>query len=770
MTKKKWSMTKRFIIILFLTLFTLSCSVTKRLQEGTYLLSSNELAVTFADSLEKKYKIDKGTIKEFIPTAQIPNTKFFGYNLSVRIYQMADSASNSWGNRVLRKLGQAPVLFDSSLNKKALRNLKLYMDSEGYYNTRVTDTVIYKNRRAYVKYKVDAGAPYFITSYNYHFADSAVMPFVLKNDYQSLIKNNMVLKRSLLENERLRITNDLQNEGFYYFSVGAVDYLVDSAANKAKVTVNINKRVIDRVKTNHRQYKIGSITVSPSNRSLVYLNDPNPPVKKILYDSMLFAYPTIIKSVRPKILSNLITIAPDDLIVKDNVNNTKSRLSSLSYFRSVNVLFKESPENNLNSKFGTLDCDIQLLQELKQGFKAEAEVATNTNYSGFSLTLGYTNKNIFRGGETLNLSVTGGYDFMHGKGGKDSWEIGGNALFSFPRFIAPFKFERIKTLSSVSTEFEALINSQRRPFYDRTITTLSYGYSWHSGKKFSYSYRPVTVSVINVPWKDPDYVDSLPNPYLKASYESQLIEGANFSIYFKDDYAGKHQFTVRSNVETSGNLLYLGSTVFKAKKFTNARDEEYYDVFNIRYAQYLRGDLTFTYELKAAKFLTLAYRLYGGGGYAYGNSSVMPMERQFYAGGGSSMRGWQVRTLGPGNTPQQVDAIYPNQLGNIRLETNLEARFPIYKIVHGAIFFDLGNVWSNEKGETNKEARFYFDSFYKQLAFNTGAGIRLDFDFFVVRMDWGIQLYNPGWAAGHRWIRTFDLKNTALHFGIGYPF
>lgn len=762
-------MTKRFIISLSLTFFFLSCSVTKGLQDGRYLLSSNDLKVTYTDTLAKKYKIDKGTIKGYIPENQIPNTKFFGYNLSVRIYQMANPESNSWGSRVLRKLGQAPILFDSSLNAKALRNIKLYMDSEGFYNSKVTDTIIYKNKRADVIYKVDAGTPYFISSYKYNFADSAVMPYVLTKDYQSSIKNDMILKRSLLENERLRITNVLQNDGFYYFSVGSVDYLVDTTAGEGDVTININKRVLDREKTDHKRYKIGDIKVTPSDRSMVFLSNTNPTIYNRTYDSILYAYPTTIKGVRPKVLSKLIYLAPGDLIVKDEVTETKNKLNAMTFFRTVNIGFKESPLKNTNDEFGILDCDIQLLQELKQGFKAEAEIATNTNYSGFSLTLGYTNKNIFRGGESLNLSVTGGYDFMHGGSGKDSWEIGGNATFSFPRFIAPFRFEKMKSLSSISTEFEALINSQRRPYYDRTITTLSYGYSWLSGKKFSYSYRPITVSLINVPWKNQAYVDSLPNPYLKASYESQLIAGSNFSINFKDNYATKHIYSVRSNLETSGNILYLGSTLLKAKKYETTQGEKYYDIFNTRYSQYFRGDVTFTYEFKASKLITLAYRLYGGGGYSYGNSSIMPIERQFYVGGGSSMRGWQVRTLGPGNTPERND-LFPNQLGNIRLETNLEARFPIYKIVHGAIFFDLGNIWQNVKGETDESARFYFDKFYKQLAFNTGVGLRLDFDFFVVRMDWGIQLHNPGWQAGHRWINKLDFKNTALHFGIGYPF
>lgn len=761
-------MNKLFPIIVLFFVLTSSCSVTKRLPSGSYLLSGNELSVSYPDTLGRRERISKDKIKEYIPVNQTPNTRVLGYNLSLRIYQAANPESDSWGNRVLRKLGKPPVLFDSLSNKSAANNLRLYMESEGFYGTQVLDSVIYKGKRAYAHYDIIAPAPCVIESYTYNFADSVVMPYVLKYSSESLIHKGMTLTRSLLTNERLRISETLQNEGFYYFSVGSVDYLIDTVGNKADVIININKQIVDRVHTPHKRYKVSSVSVSSKNNSLAYLASGGEAEISVLGD-VTYYEPTSISTVRPEILEPMLSVEVGQVYSKSNANTTKSKLNTIPLYRNVSVAFAEDTLKVNNAHEGLLRCDISLEQELQQSFKADVDASTNNNYSGVSLTLGYSNKNMFGAGETFSAGVTGGYEFMHASSNKDSWELGGTVSLSIPRLVAPFEFARIRSLRNISTQMEVAINSQRRPYYDRTTTSIYYGYAWTSGA-FSYNYRPANVSIISVPWTDEAYMSTIENPYLLESYKAQLIAGSTFSIMYTNGKKEFNRINVKTNVETSGNLMYLGSKLFAAKLYTDDVNEQYYKVFDTHYSQYLRGDLTFTYTTKVSDYLTLAYRLYGGGGYCYGNSVVLPIERQFYSGGGSSMRGWQIRTLGPGNTAEQTDALYPEQRGNIKLETNIEARFPIYDVMHGALFFDLGNIWSNVAGETNDEARFAFGTFYKQLALNTGLGIRLDFDFFVIRMDWGIQLYNPGWEAGSRWVRKFNFDNTALHFAIGYPF
>ncbi len=758
---------RRIVLVLFVITLT-ACSVTKRLPEGSYLLTDNELTVTYPDTLNRRLQIDRATIKEYIPANQMPNIKVLGYNLPLKIYQLANPESESWGSRVIRKIGKAPIFFDSLANAGARRNLKLYMESEGFYNSKVTDTVIYKNHRAYVTYNIDAGAPYYISSYKYNFADSTVMPYVLLKSSESLISKGMILKRNTLSEERLRITTELQNYGFYYFSVGNIDYLVDTTDNKVNVDININQRVVDRVKVDHKRYRLGDIVVNPTSNSYVYIRNKDAIPQSITLDSIKYNLPSSIKVVKPEILSDLITIAPGDMYSKTKVNETRNRLNSIPLYRNVVVNMTER-DDSLGGVW-TLDCEINAVQELRQDFKVEFEASTNTNFSGLSLLLSYTNKNIFNGGETLNVGVLGGYDFMRGASGTDSWEVGGNVSFSIPRLLAPFNLNRLRSLSNISTVFEAVVNSRNRPYYKKTTTTLSYGYTWNSNK-IIYSLRPINISLISVPWRDEDYIDSL-NDYLKASYDSQVIAGSVFSLVYNNDRVD-NRVTIRGNLETSGNTLSIANSILNSTpKYNTETNERYFEILGIRYSQYVRADLSFVYTKKLSEDLTLAYRLYGGAGYSYDNIYAMPVDRQFFAGGGSGMRGWQIRTLGPGTTPEtEIDETYPDQLGDIKLETNLEIRFPLYDVLKGAVFFDLGNIWQNIPNENVPDKEFKFNNFYNQLGFNTGVGFRFDFDFFVIRIDWGIQLHNPNKPAGERWvINNFDFKNTALHFAIGYPF
>ncbi|MBO5874505.1 MAG: BamA/TamA family outer membrane protein [Rikenellaceae bacterium] len=223
---------------------------------------------------------------------------------------------------------------------------------------------------------------------------------------------------------------------------------------------------------------------------------------------------------------------------------------------------------------------------------------------------------------------------------------------------------------------------------------------------------------------------------------------------------------LRMNFETSGNLLNMLSNLLLTSQ--GDTEDPHYKFLGIRYAQYVRGEANFSYRIPLGAKTALVYRLFGGLGVAYGNSSSVPFERMFYCGGSNSMRGWQARTLGPGNSTI-VRPEYPQQLGNVKLETNLELRFPIANIFHGAVFCDLGNVWLTGSGVT-EESEFKWNNFYRQFGFNTGIGTRLDFGFFILRLDWGIKLYNPNELPDCRWIDSFRLKNTTLNFAVGYPF
>ena len=282
--------------------------------------------------------------------------------------------------------------------------------------------------------------------------------------------------------------------------------------------------------------------------------------------------------------------------------------------------------------------------------------------------------------------------------------------------------------------------------------------------------RPISFNWVDVSYINQDYFNSLQNQYLKYSFQSQLIVAVSGSYVLNKQYpmAPNNQTTVRANCELSGNLLNGLVHLFSRPP----TDRNYYEFLGIRYSQYARADVSASHKIMFGKVTALAGRLYMGVAYAYGNSDAVPFDRLFYAGGSNSMRGWAPRTLGPGSTPTPTNVVYPTQLGDMKLEANVEFRFPIWSMFHGATFFDLGNIWymGRDGVEYPDSSVFHFKDFYKQLGFNTGIGIRLDIKFAILRLDWGIQLHNPNKPAGERWIHNFKWKNTSLNFGVGYPF
>lgn len=757
-------------------------------------MTKNHTEIVKNDSVPKSDRVTKTQIAQYIK--QSPNKKLLGFDFFLWIYNLSDTSKNNWNNRWLRKVGEEPVILDSALVQKSLSNIELYLQSIGSFRSTVTDSVFLHKRRAEVTYRVEQSIPYRIAKVDYYFQDKFIEPIILGDTANSLIRPGQTYNRVTLEKERQRIVASLQNKGYYQFSTGNITYKADTTAGNRQInlTMNIRQREAGTDKDGNIQYennpiyRIKEIYINTNyNPALASNEELSRRIRfdTVEYNGIRFIHRGDRNNVRPEVVARAVGIFPNYIYNEGEVKYTLSSITNLKLFQRVNVLFSDLPddENNLLTYAGrgesgdtivttrekNLACVIQCTPLLPQSYTLEGELSTNSNYTGMSAMVGYSNRNIFRGAELFNVSVRGTYQFTKKEGRKDSYEIGASTSLTVPRLLVPFSLNTEKRLYNVGTKFELSYSSQRRPDYDRTLSTIAFGYEWSTGKFSRFVLKPVDVSYLNVPWIDEDFLNSIENPYLKSTYESQLIAGLFGSYTYNNQGFDLPVATVlRLNYEANGNLCW-GLSRLLGKKHETA-DGTRNKILGVPFAQYVRADLNLSYAFTLNDANKLIYRFYAGAGKAYGNSNSLPFERMFFAGGSSSMRGWQVRTLGPGNMRGNPDAIFPNQLGDFKLETNLESRFRIRGLLYGAIFADVGNIWYIGKGQPDKESKFRFNRFYKQLGFNTGAGLRFDFGFFLARLDWGIQIHNPSRPAGDRWISNLRFRNTALHFAIGYPF
>ena len=783
---------------LFIVLTTLqsACSVTRNMPQGDYLMHKNE--IDFGDSTLKKEQIPASTLYPYIK--QDPNNRFLGTNLYLWIYDLANPEKNNWINRALRNIGQPYVIMDENLTISSVSNLKSYMNSSGYFNAKSSYSIdTTKSRKAVITYHIDQGDPYKLGEISHVFHDKTIGVVIMEDSASTLIHTGDIFNESTLNEERSRIANLLKDKGYFNFGVDDIYYTADSTVGDK--TVNIKLIVKQRtsgytkggepILNDFTVYRMKSIYINPNYNPIEEVTDStyNKSLDTLQYRGLSIIYNKSL-NVKKEFLREIVNIYPNDIYQAKEVNKTYTNIMRLGFYKSASIIFKETKsvapsfityigsDNSNTSAIQTkeeyLDCTILCTPALKQSYKVELEASTNSNFYSFKATAGYQNRNILRGTEVLDVSITTGYDIM--KDDNRSYEIGGTVGLSFPTLITPFKVDRYNKLKSPSTRVALSISSQNRPGYERTISGVTWGYSWNNGKNSMYTLRPIDLSLIkmgNIADNFKQYLDTLDNSYLKNSYQSQLIAGISTSYTYNNQKINSNTNSVifKLNFESSGNLANGLTNLFNAKKYSDETGSDFHQVLGIRYAQYVRMQSSFSNRLQIGEKSAIVYRLYAGAALSYGNSDAVPHDRLFYSGGSNSMRGWQVRTLGPGASQTDIDTdIYQSQLGNLRLETNLEFRFPIWEMLHGAIFFDLGNVWYMKEGEAAPEGVFHFDSFYKQLGFNTGLGARIDLNFIVLRLDWGIQLHNPNLPIGDRWIKRFEFNKTALNFGVGYPF
>lgn len=754
---------------LFFFLFFCSCSVTKLIPEGKSLLSKNRINIHYSDSIPKDVRVKSGSLIDYIPLSQTPNTRFLGADFSTWLYMKSDSTKNNWWNKTLRRIGKEPRYYNAEDTDRSKTNMNIYMSSVGYLNNSVTAQVEHRKNSITVTYDIIPKDPFYIDSVWYNFNDKSLAKYILQDSLSMLIKKGDVLTRDAMQHERQRISKMLNDKGFYTFSINDIDFLVDTlhTKNRALLQININKRYSQNKYEDHKIYKINNIYVYPNFDGLI---DSLTPIDTVRYDGVDYLYQYGDLNIKTKPLSRQVLFATGDTWSSDGIENTTSRFLNMKYYKRASIDFENIPDLD-TAQFGYLDSYIRLTPSKIGSIKVDGELSSNSNYASITARLGYSNKNIFKHSEVFDISFNASYDFFYNKQKKDAYQFGFKTSLSFPKLIVPFVANSLRHAHDIESQISIGYDIQNRPDYLRHIATTSFGYKWSNDKRLRFSYNPISINYIGLPRVSEGYLDNITNPYLRNTYTDQFILGTNFGIVYNKEKAYGSNFVLKGNVETAGNSLYLGGMVFDQNQKTSDIGEKYYTLFGKKYAQYARANVDFSYKYNFLGKSAIVARVYAGAGAGYGNSTVMPFERSFYAGGNTSMRGWQIRALGPGGKALTAGELaYPNSLGDIRLEMNLEGRFPIFGPIHGALFMDLGNIWSNGKGETEASAIFRFDQFYKQLGFNTGAGVRLDFDFFVIRFDWGIILHNPNNIQGDRWIKKFNIDDTSFHFAIGYPF
>lgn len=722
----------RISTVALVALAMISCSTTRVLQDGEYRLAQNKIEVTNSKQFSTK------KLEPYV--SQKPNKYFiFGWNPFLNVYNWANGKGKGW-DKFVKKIGVAPVVYDADLVDNSIESIGEHLEYLGYYGSTIDSDIKVRRKNVKVTYEITLGKRFPIKDINIVLPEHGTFAEDFLKDTSSIsVKRGDFLSEEALEAETERSSKAMRNYGYFDFSKNHYFFEADTLSypDSAVLTMTVNE----------------------------YTRNENPreaePIRKFFIDNVSIAYPKTLK-IREKVLKELNTIDPGDQYSEILVNNTYSRLSALKVFSSVNVGMTQSDTNKV-------DCAITMSQSRLQGFKVNLETSINsTGLFGISPQLSYYHKNIFRGGEWLNLNFMGNFQFKFNDDIRSN-EFGVSAGLSFPNFF-PLP-HRLFEGQIPRTDINIAYNYQDRPEYTRNIISTSYGYTGNLQNRFYYQVYPLQLNIVNLFNLDENFYKTLANdPFLRNAYQNHFDLGSGATLYYTTNSETNptvSYFYSRLQFDIAGNLLSSFKPLMKKDESGAGM------IWNTPYSQFVRGELTLgkTWVFGRNDGQSIATRLLAGAGFAYGNSSALPFEKHFYGGGSNSLRGWQARTVGPGLSPQDTSFVIPNQTGDMKLEANLEYRFDMFWKVAGALFVDAGNIWMLKNDGTDDDSMFRWSNFGESIAMNWGAGLRLDFGFLVLRLDLGMKIHDPErdqkWVGPDQWLKK---DGYALHFGVGYPF
>ena len=784
--------TKLYIFVL-LALLLASCSVSRRVERrGGYLLTQN---IVRTDHVS----ISQSDLLNFAQPK--PNRKFLGL-LRTRVW-IWDAFHNNTGSRfnrwILNNFAEAPIVLDTLLVHNSLIPMKQYLANKGFFTGEMTSSVAIKNGKAKVYYYTHTDEPFKFGNIERIITDDTIRKIVLSSN--SLISTGLQYDAYLMTAERDRITQLLRNSGYYAFTSDFIYFEVDTTGRHKKADIKLV--VLNRNGSSYVQDRNQSLEGQsgglPHKRYLInkiYINSDLPKVEDTLRkldtlqyfrsasDTLPLFYQTYRQSLRlrPIALSRALFVKPGEYFSQRNINQTYNRIQNLGLSNYVSVNVKPASDTSIavGEYEELLDCEVRMVRSKVNEYTISPELTNIEGMIGLGGGISFRNRNIFMGAETFRFRAFGGFEIKPSLGEEDkdthlgifnSLEAGFETGVDFPTLITPIKFRSQYQNARPKTSLGLGFNYELRSQYERYLSKVSLFYEWNASDVSKHFFSPVDLSSISIV-RDSAFTNrllSLKDPRFFNQYSNHLILAMKYSYVFNNQNLSNRSnfFYFRINAEPAGNLLNLLSNV------TNAtRDEEgKFTLMRIRYAQYFRTDLDFRFYKPVMVHQQVVYRFAFGIGIPYGNSISLPFEKGFFAGGANGMRGWPVRSLGPGEYSSDNSNFLEN-VGDLWLEGNIEYRFPMYRYLRGALFTDIGNIWLLDENTDFPGGTFKWNTLVRSLAVDVGMGLRFDFSIFIFRIDGGLKLYDPALPLGNRMFLPtgFQLKDINWNFGIGYPF
>jgi outer membrane protein assembly factor BamA len=738
---------------------------------------------------------------------QKPNRKTLGlfplrlwlYNIRYEKYQK-DTANF----QLQSKSVEPPVLYDSTTISKTVNNIKNYLLYKGYFYPQVNDTTVFEDKKAYVTYKINTGNNYLIDQINYDINDSLIDAFVKGEHNATVLKKGEEFSYEKLEAEQTRITEMLRNRGYYKFNKSFLFFELDTLNKKylrdienpfesainfialqkdeKKPTLNIKTTIRAEDEPNaYQRYGIRRLRVLPDYVSSADFRDTTMIIKQV--ENVQFRYHDYY--VRERVLYNQIQLEPMTYYSQRKYDETISKLNELGIFQSVRIGLVEDSTGQpwLNSA-------VLLSPAKKYDFSPSIELANAslTNSVGTSLSVSLRNRNFAKGANLLSLSTSGGieYTLRNQQTKKRTLDlltrrIGANISINFPKFLLPVNQKLFINVNSPRTILSAGLNYMERVNQFTMINiTGNVLYRWNETDEKQWNITPAFVSVVKIPYRSPSFIQSQEDyPILKRIYDDAFIEGQNITFIYTNK---------STNIERDYSYFKISGE--EAGGLINNLPVANLD--NYKFNQYVKLDVEAQHFIRRVHS-TLAGRIYTGIGLPYGpdaDNTVLPYIKQYFAGGPYSIRGWNVRTLGPGSFYEAVPSgTFIDRTGDIKLEANLEYRFDIVPLfagaaqLNGALFVDAGNIWLAREAPAFPGGNFSFDRFPNEIAIASGAGLRVDIaGLFVLRLDAGVPIKNPNYDKqripgdiSSNWqLDKFSFKwigqRSVLNFAIGYPF